>query len=384
MSSPSSTPASDAPRPVEPGPPFVAGQAAPTFEAESSARRMALVDGLRGFAALAVVVPHSVGLFRFAGAGGLSGWMERLAVFGNRGVEVFFALSGFVIAFSLRRTHLSPGAIGNFILRRSLRLDPPYWVALGLFCGYELLRSWVSRTPAVLPSAPHLVSHLLYLQDILGYGQINIAFWTLCIEFQFYLAFAVLLGLAQELSRRTGREGVLPLFFAVLFVLSLAWPTGLVEAVSPRVHVKYLIPHVFVFLAGALTWWTLEGRLPRAVWYVFTLGLWGLFLWKLDDRVFVTAATTSILYVAGRRHCLYSWLAARPFQYLGRISYSLYLVHLPLCMLLMSVKTRVAPPSDVVALAFLGAIFAVSISVAHLLHTWVEAPCLEWARRLKR
>lgn len=345
---------------------------------------MMLVDGLRGFAALAVVLPHAGGLFWFDGAGWLSAWMVRVATYGKLGVEVFFALSGFVIAYSLRRTRLSPSAIGSFILRRSLRLDPPYWVAVGLMCGFLLLRTLMTGKPAEWPSGPHLLSHLLYLQDLLGYGQLNAAFWTLCIEFQFYLAFAVLLGLAQALSRRSGREGALPLFFSVLFVLSLAWPAEWVRTASHVEHVKYLPPHVFVFLAGALTWWTLEGRLPRAVWYAFALGLWALCLWKLDGRVFVTAATVSILYLAGRRQRLYSWLAARPFQYLGRVSYSLYLVHVPMCLLLLAVKTRVAPPSDAVALAFLGAVFAVSLAAAHALHTWVEAPCLALTKRLKR
>ncbi|WNG35801.1 acyltransferase [Archangium violaceum] len=384
MSSPTTLPLLETPSPADSSPSPVRLESEPSREAGTSARRMTLVDGLRGFAALAVVLPHAVGLFTFAGAGAVSEWMVRLAHFGHRGVEVFFVLSGFVIAFSLRRTHLSPRGIGQFILRRSLRLDPPYWVAIAWFCGFLLLRGVMTGKPAGLPSVPHLLSHLLYLQDLAGYGQLNVAFWTLCIEFQFYLAFAVLLGLAQALSRWSGREAVMPLFFAGLFVLSLAWPTGLLQMRSHETHVIYLPPHVFVFLAGALTWWTLEGRLPRAVWYTLVIGLWALFAWKLDSRVFVAAATSSLLYVAGRSHRLYSWLAARPFQYLGRTSYSIYLVHVPLCLLLLSVKVRVAPPSDLAALAFLGAVYAASIAAAHVLYTWVEAPCLEWTKRLKR
>ena len=379
MSSSAPSPIPDAPRPgVSASLPVSPVAEVPR---EVDTRRMTLVDGLRGFAALAVVLPHAVGLFVFAGAGTLSALLVRLSAFGHRGVEVFFALSGFVIAFSLRRTHLSPRGIGRFILRRSLRLDPPYWAALGLFCAFLLLRGVMTGKPAELPSGPHLLSHLLYLQDLLGYGQVNVAFWTLCIEFQFYLAFAVLLGLAQVLSRRLGREGVLPLLFSALFVLSLAWPARLLDAKSLT---SWLLPHAYIFLAGALTWWALEGRLPRGVWLAFTAVLWGLFLWRLDSRLFVTAATTSALYLAGRRHRLQDWLAARPFQYLGRISYSLYLVHVPLCMLLLAVKVRVASPSDGVALAFLGVVFAISIAAAHVLYTWVEAPCLEWTRRLKR
>jgi peptidoglycan/LPS O-acetylase OafA/YrhL len=59
-------------------------------------------------------------------------------------------------------------------------------------------------------------------------------------------------------------------------------------------------------------------------------------------------------------------------------------VHVPLCLVLLALKVRIAPPSDAVTLAFLGAVFAASIAAAHVLYTWVEAPCVEWARRLKR
>ncbi|HYO51649.1 acyltransferase [Archangium sp.] len=349
----------------------------------SSARRMTLVDGLRGFAALAVVLPHAAGLFMFPGAGALSELMVQVALFGRRGVEVFFALSGFVIAFTLRRTRLSPGGVGNFILRRSMRLDPPYWVAIALFCGFLLLRTVMTGKPAGFPSGMQLLTHLLYLQDLLGYGQINVAFWTLCVEFQFYLSFAVLLGLAQALSRRLGRDGLVPWFFSALFVPLLAWPSGLVPVETKAVTMS-LLPHAYIFLSGALTWWALEGRLPRGIWYAFILLLWGVFLWLPDSRTFAAAATCSILYVAGRRQRLYTWLSPRPFQYLGRISYSIYLVHVPLCLLLLSIRVRFAQPSDGVALAFLGAVLAASIAAAHLLYTRVEAPCVEWARRLKR
>lgn len=361
----------------------VPGEAEGSLEAGASARRMTLVDGLRGFAALAVVLPHAAGLFMFPGAGALSEWMVQVALFGRRGVEVFFALSGFVIAYTLRRTRLTPGGVGNFILRRSLRLDPPYWVALGLFCGFLLLRTVMTGKPAGWPSGMQLLTHLLYLQDLAGYGQINVAFWTLCVEFQFYLSFAVLLGLAQALSRRLGRDGLVPWFFAALFVPLLAWPSGLVP-VETKAVTQSLVPHAYIFLAGALTWWTLEGRLPRGLWYAFILLLWGVFLWLPDSRTFAAAATCSVLYVAGRRQRLFAWLSPRPFQYLGRISYSIYLVHLPLCMLMMSIRVRVAEPSDGVALVFLAAALVASVATAHLLHTWVEAPCVEWARRLKR
>ena len=95
-------------------------------------RRFILVDGLRGFAALAIVLPHSWEFFQATTQ--RPGWKADLIfntrVYATVGVQVFFVLSGFVIAYILRNERITPGVFGRFLLRRAIRLDPPYWVAM--------------------------------------------------------------------------------------------------------------------------------------------------------------------------------------------------------------------------------------------------------------
>jgi peptidoglycan/LPS O-acetylase OafA/YrhL len=54
-------------------------------------------------------------------------WLRHLFGLGSQGVTLFFVLSGFVIAHSLRHDSLSLQSLARFILRRQVRLDPPYW-----------------------------------------------------------------------------------------------------------------------------------------------------------------------------------------------------------------------------------------------------------------
>lgn len=96
------------------------------------------IDALRGFAALAVVI-------FYAGAGNhidrLPSAFLVVASYGEFGVAVFFVISGFVIAHSLRDQELTATGVGTFMLRRAIRLDPPYWIAIVLAIGFSQLAS---------------------------------------------------------------------------------------------------------------------------------------------------------------------------------------------------------------------------------------------------
>ena len=93
-----------------------------------SPERLLFIDGLRGVAALAVLFYHfyynSPYLETFDAL--LPRWLCWLFGKGWMGVEIFFVISGFVIAHSLGKDRVTPKYAAGFILRRSIRLDPPY------------------------------------------------------------------------------------------------------------------------------------------------------------------------------------------------------------------------------------------------------------------
>ena len=229
-----------------------------TTSATSVRTRLTYIDGLRALAAMAVFMVHATGILHVAVASHRSGVADavvRASGYGPLGVDVFFVISGFVIAYSIRDDPVTLGYAGRFAVRRSLRLDPPYWCAIAVGTLWIAARHRLGSAGEPLPTVPQVLSHLAYLQGILGQRNIIIVFWTLCLEVQLYLAFITLLLASRWVPRRArfdlGYAGATATLCA--FVLSLAWPAGLVGGTPPpAVHLTGTAADVAAFPAWFL------------------------------------------------------------------------------------------------------------------------------------
>ena len=178
--------------------------------------RAKYIDALRGIAAFGVACYH---IERYTPLKGIArevlpAALVNLIGHGWCGVQVFFVISGFVIAYSVRQARVTPGYFLNYALRRSVRLDPPYWSTLAfvllVHATLHLHLGWVSPLDVPEPyesevSWKLIGLHVAYLQDICGYGNLSAGIWSLCIEVQFYLLYVGGLGIAQCLPVRERR-----------------------------------------------------------------------------------------------------------------------------------------------------------------------------------
>lgn len=329
-------------------------------EAAKSKGRFAFVDALRGFAALAVVLFHAI---EGDHVRSLPEWLRIIIGHGHLGVAIFFVLSGFVIAHSLRDQRMTLGEAARFMMRRSIRLDPPYWVAIAIAVGFSLLATaLIKGRPAEEYTAGQLLAHPLYLQGILGYRNINPVFWTLCYEVQFYLVFAVLL-----VTRSWA------LIFAA-FAISLAWPLGLIPIIR-----GLFVNLWFGFLlgVGAYYAWTSRKALP---WFAVYAGILLFAALFRHDEFALTCAGTAVLIVAVAKLGYIGSLDWRWLQYLGTISYSLYLLHNPITGATFRVgyllTGRTAPTEWVWWITSIAA----SVLAAMALYYFVERPCIRLSR----
>ena len=282
--------------------------------------RLDYLDSIRGIAALIVVFHHVFGEFlrhnKFAYP--LLDNLSNSVNLGRLGVIVFFITSGFVIPWSLK-----PGKsreLINFAIKRFFRLYPAYWfsiiaaISLGLGCGTNFI------------SESQILLNFTMIHKFLGVESVIESYWTLHVELVFYIlcAFLYFLGALQQnkyLMTLTILFCCFGVFLgAVRYYYQIKVPIimsfGLASMFYGAVLRNYILEKqyslrnplifltIFYFLSCffAQKLYYLDGWL---VWFVSHLGAFSLFFIlvtfiKLNNRIWV---------------------------YLGRISYSLYLLH---------------------------------------------------------
>lgn len=326
--------------------------------------RLKILDTLRGFASLAVVLYHYSNYL----LPGLTPhpWQPALH-FGQFGVQVFFVISGLVIPYAMNQGGYSLRTFPVFMIKRCLRICPPAYLSALLVIGLSF-----GLPPAVwkafnLPwpgfSLKAIAANLFFVVGHLGTHWYNFVHWTLAIEFQFYVIIGLLLPLllAPEHWLRS------TLILLGMGALSYA-PTGSFFASCGG------------FITGMAIFLLRNGSLPRPAFIVVALAACVVTATHGEPANVIFATATAALILSG-------WEPRnRATDWLGRVSYSLYIVHVPAGIL---AETLVRPYVDVsdspigkILLLLIYTAFAVA--TAGLFYRWVERPCMDLAHSVGR
>jgi peptidoglycan/LPS O-acetylase OafA/YrhL len=351
-------------------------------------RRVTFIDGLRGLAALCVACHHLDGYRPYPPESEsiIPHWGNVLLEHGWIGVQIFFVISGFVIAYSLRRATITPAYAARFTASRWLRLAPGYLAIIAVVLAMEWAAPFLgiagpSREPV---TAGLVVTHLVYLHQILGHQSLSLGFWTLCVEMQFYVGFAVLLGFAQWLATRLPAAASrwrglhLMITFAPLSLVSL-----FCFNIDPRFD-DWLMYHLWLFFIGMLVWWVVDGKLAEGWLWAFAACVVIRLAWVYNLRGVVGLVTGVAILLAYRNARFGKLLDARPIQYLGLISYSLYLVHYSVNHLVVEYGFRLTGDGKGPEALWYATSLGLSIFAAHWFYKLVEKPSLTLAARVKQ
>jgi peptidoglycan/LPS O-acetylase OafA/YrhL len=285
--------------------------ATPTQFVKSGQRLIAL-DALRGIASLSVMWFH---FYVFSNIGQIlqphfPKIFDILFRHCALGVVVFFVLSGFVISLSLIDKESSFSVFKNFTIRRSIRLDIPYFFVL-------IFATCILIIHGEAPTIGQFISHIFYLQNILGYKNIVSQFWTLCYEIQFYLFFA----LCFTLYRKKYLKSFSYLIFVFPFIVSLGF------VFFDHSSHGWFIDRWYEFALGACTLWFLFGNISWMLWVPIMISSLSLGIMCHDITLITAACTAMAIGGAGMVGGLIRWSGGPVLMWLGKISYSLYLIH---------------------------------------------------------
>lgn len=348
--------------------------------------RFRTLDGLRGIAAMLVVGYHLHANLRDEAASWLTPVIRVLLEHGYLGVQIFFVLSGYAIASSFGDRRVDGRYVGVFALRRSIRLDPPYWLSIATAIALAVLSSALfPDLHREIPSWQQVLAHVLYLQILLGYGDIVPIYWTLCLEIQFYLLLALLLWSLQTLGGEHRTDRLLQATAVRALLLVSAWVSALAYGnVLPELWPGLFLPFWFYFVMGAVVFWCARGWLPNGCFWLLAAGVAVCILPLRPVNGGMGLFTAILLHGILRVGAGDRLLGSAPFQFLGGISYSLYLFHPIVGWSAISLGKRLLGPQvgavETIVLFFGGV--AVSVVTAWVVCRLVERPAQRFARRL--
>ncbi|MEI8281197.1 MAG: acyltransferase [Armatimonadota bacterium] len=378
-------------------------------EAEPQPRlHLNFLDGIRGLSALYVVmyhIYHELTGYQHShlGPSRLIFAMEKLFGWGGHDcVTVFICLSGFSLAIPLAKASYQNLAnrveMKNYFIRRFLRIAPPYFVAIALIVGLALVFPGLSvptQTPwnNALPilDARSILFHLTFIQalDPSQVFKISPQFWSIGTEAQLYLW--------------------LPLVIVPLAVKrSISWAMGAaLLACLVVVQIKNFesacLHYVLTFTAGALAAHQVFSKPKgRERWKLpqIALGV-GLFVgaltvaflrhnsWAVRDIALTPMLGFGLYWLAkdnnpsGIVQAIRAFLGCRPVAFLGRISYSLYLVHYVLLALVHATLVSRGVSVHLTVLVLILGVPFFSVLVAWIMQLLVESPSMNYAKRFR-
>jgi len=289
-------------------------------------------------------------------------------------VQIFLVSGGFLAAKSL-----SPNGCVELhdplgiMWRRYTKLAPPFVIATLLAAAASAIASaWMTHDSiSSTPSLSQLAAHVLLLHSVLGYESLSAGAWYIAIDFQLYAGAAVLLWLCARLSGGAARPWLAPGVVASAVIASLFY-------FNRDADWDVWAPYFFgSYGLGMLAWWAGDpARRPRAVLGLFLLlAVPTLLALTLDfrSRIAVALSVACLLMLVGRVRsgAGAGWALA---NWLGKNSYSIFLVHFPVCLVVNAAFTRFMPAEPAWQMLGTALAWAASLAAGAGFFRWVEAP----------
>jgi len=355
-------------------PPDACAPRCDTAPARGIASRLAFVDALKAIAVQFIILHHlafygpmSDNAYELAGAA--ISWLSQDA---RIAVQAFLVIGGFLAARSL-----APGGAMRagrplaLVWRRYLQLIVPFLAALALGIALAAITRALMEHESIpgQPTLPQVVAHALLLQSILGYEGLSAGVWYIAIDFQLFALLVGTLWLARGLDRSGTRTPAL----GALLVAALAL-ASLYHFNRSDDWDNWAIYFFGSYALGALTYWA-TNRKQTAGWLLpMALAVVAALLLDYRSRIALALMVALALGLARHFDFLERWPRSRLLENLGTISYSVFLVHFPVSLVISGLFARFTSADPWVNLAGMVVAWLASIAAGALFYRLVERP----------
>lgn len=369
--------------------------------------RNAWLDQVKGFACLLIVCHH------LAFYGPMSDVVKPVATllmdwlfdYARMAVQVFLVLGGYLAAAGLAPQGLTRHAqLLPLLGKRFVRLVLPFAAALAVtILLTELVRNmgFEHDSMSAAPTWAQLLAHLFLLHGVGGWESLSAGVWYVAIDFQLYAAAALWIWACHRLAQAPLAAKSAAKGGAAAALVASRWPLTLVQAGIVVLVAASLwdwnldsgLDNWAIYFFGAyglgmMAWWAAHSQRPmgRWVWAAAMLVLGAVALWiEWRTRIALALTTALVLALAGAvswsdRLLQWRW---PPLQQLGQMSYSVFLIHFSICLLVNAVWHMLWPEG--VFINSIGMVLAVGLSVAagHVLYRYVETQSASWLELLR-
>jgi peptidoglycan/LPS O-acetylase OafA/YrhL len=316
------------------------------------------LDLLRGLASVAVIFFH----FTHGNKGYLSpdNFLYVIGRYGFLGVDVFFVISGFVIPYAMYRGRYKLASFGRFMVKRVVRIEPPYLISIVMVLVLNYLSTFSPNyggEPFNLDFT-RLALHVGYFNAFSDYPWYNDVYWTLAIEFQYYIVVALIFPLLLHPKK------YISIITLTVFAILGAFITD---------H-SFIFNYGLLFIVGILMFQFQVGYLKKGEFGLLLLIVLIMIFAKFDKR-YLIAALLPYFFI------MYFDFGNSFSRFLGNISYSLYLVHIPIGGRVINL-TKQLTEDEFTRSIFVFVAMAVSIFASWVFFKLIEKPTMLLSKKL--
>lgn len=316
------------------------------------------IDLLRGIAALSVSLFHFVIINRLESPS----IFKDIFNFGHLGVQVFFVISGFVIPYSMYKGDYSFKKMKTFFKKRLVRLEPPYIgsILLIFILNYLFYLSPYWHEEIMDVTWTQMLYHLGYLNSVFQEGWINQVYWSLGIEFQYYILMAFTFYFINH------KTSIWLITFIILLLLSIIIPFQ-----------SYIFSHLPFFILGILIFRFLTKKDSIYTFLTFiSITLFVIFFKEgfRFEMIFAGAFPFLFFFVFKK--------SSKIGRFLGDISYSLYLIHIPIGQRIIRIGSDFTHNVYIETLLILFTL-GVTIFCSYVFYRIIEKPTKNFTKRFK-